>query len=339
MNEDRPKVSVIIPVYNAGLRLRQCIESILAQTLKNIEIIFVLDCPTDGSDSIVENYSELDNRISIIRNTKNLNIGESRNVGILKSRGEYLAFCDHDDIVNPLMYEKLYEKAIINNADMVLGCPEYTYKDASRNNSFFYPKEGNVREQLLSCIIGRKQDDNDEWNFFYSHGVIWDNIYRRDMVVNNHIKYVDNNQITFEDNLFMIECLISSNKAIVHNEVVYQHTIEESNTASTSGYTKPSRILSYIEYLYKVLSEKHLLNKYEENFCNSSARYMIGIITRSILKKVDIQHIKTLIKQINSCPHKKFIFSNANLLGVLSESKSLIKKIIYSVLYILLKVS
>ena len=72
------------------------------------------------------------------KNTKNLNIGESRNVGIRLAKGEYLAFCDHDDIVLPEMYEQMYNIGIKENADIVLGVPEYTYIDSSMNHTYFY---------------------------------------------------------------------------------------------------------------------------------------------------------------------------------------------------------
>ena len=74
-----PKISVIIPVYNAGIYLPERIESILNQTLKDIEIIIVLDCPTDGSDKVAESYSRKDERIKLIYNPANLHIGLSRN--------------------------------------------------------------------------------------------------------------------------------------------------------------------------------------------------------------------------------------------------------------------
>ena len=76
-----PKVSIIIPVYNAGEYLARCLESVVSQTLKDIEIVLVLDNPTDGSDLVAEEYSQKDSRIKIIKNEKNLHIGFSRNKG------------------------------------------------------------------------------------------------------------------------------------------------------------------------------------------------------------------------------------------------------------------
>ena len=82
-----PKVSIIVPIYNAGKFLEKCLDTLVNQTLKDIEIILVLDCPTDGSDRIAREYAEKDPRIRLIVNEQNLNIGLSRNEG-LKSPGE-----------------------------------------------------------------------------------------------------------------------------------------------------------------------------------------------------------------------------------------------------------
>ena len=92
-----PKVSIIVPIYNAGKFLEKCLDTLVNQTLKDIEIILVLDCPTDGSDRIAREYAEKDPRIRLIVNEQNLNIGLSRNEGLKIARGEYIGFSDHDD--------------------------------------------------------------------------------------------------------------------------------------------------------------------------------------------------------------------------------------------------
>ena len=87
-----PKVSIIVPIYNAGKFLEKCLDTLVNQTLKDIEIILVLDCPTDGSDRIAREYAEKDPRIRLIINEQNLNIGLSRNEGLKIAQGEYIGF-------------------------------------------------------------------------------------------------------------------------------------------------------------------------------------------------------------------------------------------------------
>lgn len=332
-NKNNIKVSVIVPIYNAGKRLRQCLDSILSQTLKEIEVICVLDCPTDGSDKVVEEYANKDSRIIVIKNQTNLHIGESRNVGISRAKGEYLIFSDHDDISLPAMYEDMYNVGILNNADMILGVPEYTYPNPAYNETYFFPEQGDIREKLLKCVIGRGTGDNDSWSFYFSHGVIWDKMYKRSIVVGNNIKFVDNKKITFEDNLFVIECCLKANKAIVHNQKVYQHTIEATNTASTSGYTQPDRVVAYINYLYDALVKSSVQNIYGERFGNSASRYMIGCLTRTILRNKNFRQLTSVLAEFKQIKDSSFIYKHSKYSSLIKESKGLVKKITYTLLY------
>lgn len=85
------KVSVIVPVYNAGVHLKKCLGSLSSQTLKEMEIILVLDCPTDGSDKVAEEFAQRDSRFRILRNSRTF-ISETRNEGLKVAKGEYVAF-------------------------------------------------------------------------------------------------------------------------------------------------------------------------------------------------------------------------------------------------------
>ena len=115
-----PKVSIIVPVYNAGSYFSKLLDSLTGQTLKEIEIILVLDCPTDGSDRVAEEYAARDGRIVLVRNRENLHVGFSRNEGLKIARGEYIGFCDHDDWVEPEMFEKMYHQGKETGAEVVV---------------------------------------------------------------------------------------------------------------------------------------------------------------------------------------------------------------------------
>ena len=129
-----PKVSIIVPIYNAGEFLGRCLDSLIHQTLKDIEIILVLDVPTDGSDKVAEMYADQDNRIKLVYNESNLHIGFSRNAGLKIASGEYVGFADHDDYCETDMFEKLYKKAKKDNADVVVS---NFYVESETEKSFF----------------------------------------------------------------------------------------------------------------------------------------------------------------------------------------------------------
>ena len=113
------KLSVIVPVYNVELYLRECLDSIINQTLKDIEIICIDDCSSDNSYGILEEYSKKDNRIIIFRNQENMSAGPSRNIGIRVSQGEYITFVDSDDFLDKNYYELLYNTAKEYDSDIV----------------------------------------------------------------------------------------------------------------------------------------------------------------------------------------------------------------------------
>ena len=111
------KLSVIIPVYNVENYLRECLDSITSQTVKDIEIICIDDGSTDNSPKILKEYQKKDSRIKIITK-ENGGQASARNLGIKKAQGEYIAFIDSDDFIESEMLEKLYTKAKDNNLDI-----------------------------------------------------------------------------------------------------------------------------------------------------------------------------------------------------------------------------
>lgn len=115
------KVSIIVPCYNAGLYLATCLDSLVNQTLKDIEIICVNDYSTDNSLDILQEYATRDSRIKIINNPHNMGEGATRNAGLAKATGEYIGFVDSDDTVDLDFYEKLYNVAKPKNLDIAKG--------------------------------------------------------------------------------------------------------------------------------------------------------------------------------------------------------------------------
>ena len=114
-----PKVSIIVPVYNSGKYLKTCLDSLVNQTLKDIEIIAVDDCSTDNSLLILMDYAKKYNNIKVYHNRENLGQGASRNRGLDVARGEYIGFVDSDDYIRYTMYEDMYKAAVNNRAPLV----------------------------------------------------------------------------------------------------------------------------------------------------------------------------------------------------------------------------
>lgn len=114
------KVSVIVPAYNTEKYLKKCLDSLVNQTLNDIEIIVINDCSTDKTKDILKNYKEKYKNIKVINNKTNKGIGYNRNLGIKKAKGEFISFIDSDDYVDITMYEKMYNKAKRDKLDLVI---------------------------------------------------------------------------------------------------------------------------------------------------------------------------------------------------------------------------
>ena len=113
-----PKVSIIVPVYNVEQYLNRCIQSLLNQTLKEIEIILIDDESPDNCPQMCDKYAQHDNRIKVVHK-KNAGLGMACNSGIKVATGDYIAFCDSDDYVDTTMYETMHKVAVEEQADIV----------------------------------------------------------------------------------------------------------------------------------------------------------------------------------------------------------------------------
>ena len=173
-----PKISVIIPVYNAARYLEECITSLLVQTLTSCEFIFVNDGSKDNSQTIIETYQKRDDRIILI-NQENQGVSEARNTGILRSTGTYLSFVDSDDYVKEDFLEQLYNAVIQNGAKIVIsnfstiknGIPISIEPPFETNTCYIEPA---IKKQVVPFFIER-DGMNNVWNKLYDSKFIKEN--------------------------------------------------------------------------------------------------------------------------------------------------------------------
>lgn len=245
-----PKVSIIVPVYNAGCYFDKCLDSLINQTLKEIEIILVLDCPTDGSDKVAESYSSLDNRIKLIYNEENLHTGLSRNRGMTIARGKYIGFHDHDDYSAPNMYESLYKKAESEQLDVVRCNFSCIYTNENKLEKYNYPtppseipdKEWtyeNVSNGNISCVI-------------------WNHIYNFDFLKRHNISFLDSRLVCSEDSLFFLDVYHNVYKLGIVPGYLYYHVFHTTNTGKIYDYRSIKNRISFFEELYSFLKNNDI---------------------------------------------------------------------------------
>ena len=161
----QPKVSVIIPVYNCEPFLKTCIDSLRAQTLEEIELIFVCDASPDNSLSILRDVERADSRIRVIAFEQNRGVSAARNAGIELASGEFIGFCDGDDWVEPQMYARLYHMALEHSADVSFCRVFKDYDHKTENVPLGFDTGARFdREEIRSALIPAmlsKETDSD----------------------------------------------------------------------------------------------------------------------------------------------------------------------------------
>lgn len=239
------KLSIIVPVYNVEKYLPKCLESLIKQTLKDIEIICVNDGSMDNSLAILKEFASKDSRIRIIDN-QHQGVAKTRNTGIEQSTGEYIGFVDSDDYIDIDFFEKLYNSATKSNSDIAIA-------SILKHKNFFniYNAKYTKEETAITIQDKIKLCEDKKHFFFYA----WNKIYHSGFIKENNIKFSEG-QI-YEDVMFAIKALYYSNKIISVYGTKY-HYIEHEN--------------SLTKYKDKTgEKEQDLVKAYSElqEFCNS----------------------------------------------------------------------
>lgn len=219
------KISIIIPVYNAKNHISKCIESILANSFKDYELILIDDESKDGSLDICENYSLKDNRIKFYKNEVNKGISATRNRGIELAKGEYIMFCDNDDIVSPLWIQHFLEWtekddsilpicAICNKTSLFT-----IHKELSNIHSTIFEKH----QYFLFNQIGIA-------------GYIWNTIYKREIIEKHHIRFKSRKEKgdINEDLIFSMDYLTHVRHIVYTGYTDYCHTKNETNHSTVT---------------------------------------------------------------------------------------------------------
>lgn len=187
-----PLVSILVPCYNVERYLRECMDSIVAQTLKNIEILCLNDGSTDDTLNILKEYAAADSRIEII-DKPNSGYGATMNIGLSKARGKYVGIVESDDWIEKDMFESLYNAAEKNNLDFVRCL--YTIHDEVDNEVKVYHFP-----ELYDCDIPFYPKE--QRKIFYMAPAIWAALYNRDFLNKNEIRFLETPGASYQDTSF-----------------------------------------------------------------------------------------------------------------------------------------
>lgn len=275
-------ISVVVPIYNVEQFLRKCLESIINQSYRNIEIILVDDGSTDQCPAICEEYKKIDQRIKVIHK-KNGGLSDARNIGIDAAQGEYLVFVDSDDYIHMDMIKKLYEIIIKDSSDLAI-C---NYKVVDEYGSVLETSKRETRDEL---IIGEKEF----WEEYYNNQngyyiVAWNKLYKKSLFLKERY---DVGKI-HEDELICHRIIAQCKKISCLEEQLYFY-LKRNNSIMQQNYSQRNfdiveAIINRSLYLYEIgmqrLSEKAL------SFAISRMLY--------IAERIDLN------ESVNICRYKK----------------------------------
>lgn len=299
-------ISIVVPVYNTEKYLGECIDSILSQTYKDLEIILVDDGSTDSSLAICRQYENKDMRVRVFHK-ENSGVSATRNVGINNAKGAYISFCDSDDVIKPELYEVLLEQLEKENVDRVCGGYEYLYDDGYT----LYCKPRVVdglytKEFLLPMMI----DDGTVSGFLFSG--VNNSIFKKEILDNNNIRFREHIKYN-EDSLFSFEYAMHSNGVYSmqsHPFYLYRQHSDSSTSRRPSG-EKYEQVHECLQELCQDWKEINLPLQMERRIVTISLWDILDVSKANECKS-SIQVIKKIISKIPQENYKTLNFSKMN---------------------------
>ena len=269
-----PFVTVIIPMYNSEDYIEECLQSLLNQSLKNLEVIIIDDCSTDNSVAVAkkmaQQFSMNDDELFVKKLKKNSGYpGLPRNEAINLAKGKYIYFLDSDDFLSETALEDLYNVAEEFNADVVHSEKSYIYTDAETEETVESNQSGEfVEEPLLETLdISKRIDD------FTKKRYLWwgcNKLFRRELLVKNKIKF--SSMTLFEDLFFTFQCVICAKNYVRVPFVNYHYRIREGSLSHNSPLSG-QHIRNFIDALDSIDT---FMNKQE--IFNRNAQYKYSVL-------------------------------------------------------------
>ncbi|MDE5941640.1 MAG: glycosyltransferase [Muribaculaceae bacterium] len=293
----KPKISVVVPVYNVEKYLGRCVQSLQNQTLHEIEIILVDDGSPDNSPALCDEYAGADSRVKVVHK-KNGGLGMACNSGIEVATGEYIAFCDSDDWVDESMYGVMCDMAAKYGADMVFtgirqvdqNGIETPMSEADELKVYTARKEV---EMFAMDMIASSPSVGVERRVPMSAKIV---LYRRAFLVENNIRFESEREFITEDLLFNLDCLSCAKTVVEVPQTFYNYFI---NTASLSRVIRKDRFEKIKTVFFQLLSRY----KFECPEFKTRCYRLLSGYTRVALCQICVSDLplsdkRTLIKQI-----------------------------------------
>ena len=276
-------ISVIVPIYNVEDYLPKCIDSIISQTYRDLEIILVDDGSTDNCSKICDEYKKKDIRIKVIHK-ENGGLPSARNTGLDIANGSLIGFVDSDDYIEPTMYEKLYDNMKKNHSDISI-C---NYYKVNNNRKKIMVKEIELKE---FCSVGRDKFTNIHSKYATLMSIAWNKLYKKEIF--NDIRYPDG-QI-YEDSYIICNLLEKAKKISFILEPLYYYVYRK-NSIINSFSIKQFDIMKSFNKKIEVFNEKGYIDLVTKEK-NKKSKVIIINLSKMLINKINDE--KTYNKYYN----------------------------------------
>lgn len=286
----KPKVSIIVPCYGVEKYLDRCMESLVNQTLREIEIILVDDMSPDRVPEMCDDWAKKDDRIKVIHKEKNEGLGYARNTGLEMATGEYVAFVDSDDYVDTGMYETLYEAAKNYSCDMVFcgvnveNQPGLWEKHIeveevcvlNKKDAWTYAKD------MVACVPGVKKERLHEMS-------VWHSIYKLNIIKDNKLEFLSEREVASEDIPFQIDFFRHVNKMAIVPHAFYYYCLNGASLTTTFKKEKHARFAHLRDVLIdKMGDDPEAAVRADRFFIGCSREFFLKLVNTHINGKISI---------------------------------------------------
>lgn len=296
----KKKISVIIPIYNVGKYLEKCIDSVISQTYRNLEIILVDDGSTDESNIICDDFARRDERIIVIHQ-KNVGLVNARKAGLAVATGQYIGFVDGDDYIDSLMYEALLEKIEENDADIV----HMGFRSNLRECISFNAQNIDLKKERVKTINRVLLDEEITPS-------IWSKLFKRDVVLKAYAE-VENDVSFGEDLVCFISALLISDSLVLIDMALYNYrVIEDSMSHCVDKYAllKELRLFENIKSVFEKYSSG-------QEYCETLRKYICAHVANGLERSVEncFWFNRYEMADLNALENKRVIIYGAGKVG------------------------
>ena len=270
-----PKVSVIVPIYNVEKYLEKCINSLLSQTLEDIQIILVNDGSKDNSGTIAKKYAERNKDKVIYVEKENGGLSDARNYGLKYATGDFVAFLDSDDYIEKNAYEEMYNKAIEENSDYV-EC-DFIWE---------YPNKAKIDKQY------KYQNKNEMLSFV--RVVAWNKLIKRSLIIEHNLEFPKG--LRYEDVEFTYKLIPYINK-FAYVDKPFIHYVQREGSIANVQNERTAEIFTVLDEVIEFYKKNNIYEEYKEELEYNYARYLLCSSLKRMCKIKDKKTRKELLQK------------------------------------------